>query len=196
MDPLGSNKWIAAILASVLLILLVNTYTDTIFGESHEDGDHKVAYGIEVAEAASTEAVAEVVVPTVAELLATASADKGARQFAKCRACHTVDAGGKDGTGPNLYNIVGRAVGGVEGFKYSKALTGQAGTWDYDTLDTWLAAPKKAFPGTSMSFAGMKKPAPRADLIAFLRAASDNPVALPAGAVEALVEEVVDDVTN
>ena len=195
MDPLGSNKWVAAILASVLLILLVNTYTDTKFGESH-DGEQKVAYGIEVAEATSSEDAVEVVVPTVAELLATANADKGARQFAKCKACHTIDAGGKDGTGPNLYNLVGRTIGGVEGFKYSKALTGQSGTWDFDTLDVWLAAPKKAFPGTSMSFAGMKKPAARADLIEYMRQASDSPVSLPAAAVEELAEEVVDDVTE
>lgn len=178
MDPLGSNKWLAAILASVLIILLINTYTDSIFGESHGGAEHKVAYGIEVAEAATTEVV-EVAVPTIGELMATASADKGARQFAKCKACHTVDAGGKNGTGPNLYNLLGSAIGGSEGFKYSSALTGQTGTWDYATLDAWIAAPKKAFPGTSMSFSGLKKPTARADLIAFLRNNADSPVALP-----------------
>ncbi len=178
MDPLGSNKWLAAILASVLIILLINTYTDSIFGTGEEGADNKVAYGIEVAEATTTDAV-EVAVPTIGELMATASADKGARQFAKCKACHTVDNGGKNGTGPNLYNLIGSPIGGAEGFKYSSALTGQTGTWDYATLDAWIAAPKKAFPGTSMSFAGLKKPAARADLIAFLRNNADSPAALP-----------------
>ena len=183
MDPLGLNKWVAAILASVLIILLINTYTDSIFGEAHGGGEHKVAYGIEVTEAATVEAT-EVEAPSIAVLLATASADKGAREFAKCKACHTVDAGGKNGTGPNLYNLVGSAIGSTEGFKYSAALTGQAGTWDYATLDAWIASPKKTFPGTSMSFAGLKKPASRANLIAYLRMNADSPVALPAAVVE------------
>ena len=195
MDPLGANKWLAAVLASVLLIMLINTYTDSIFGASEGTGDTKVAYGIEIAEATVVE-TAEVVVPSIGELLATANVAKGARQYAKCKACHTIDKGGKDGTGPHLYNIVGRTIGGVEGFKYSSALTGQTGTWDFETLDTWLASPKKAFPGTSMSFAGMKKPAARADLIEYMRNMADSPVPLPANAVEDLVEEVVDDVTN
>ncbi len=200
MDPLGSNKWLAAILASVLLILLINTYTDSIFGnshgEGHDGGELKVAYGIEVAEAASALEATEIEAPSIAVLLATASADKGAREFAKCKACHTADAGGKNGTGPNLYNLVGRPIGNNEGFKYSAALTGQTGSWDYTTLDAWIASPKNTFPGTSMSFAGLKKPEARADLIAFLRMSADSPVALPSDAVEELAQEIVEDVAH
>lgn len=194
MDPLGMNKWMAAILASVLLILLVNTYTDSVFGTGHGEGDHEMAYAIDVPEGATAEAVAEVAAPTIAELMVTADAGKGARQFAKCKACHTVDAGGKNGTGPNLYNLLGSAVGGVDGFRYSAALTGTGATWDYETLNAWLNSPKGTFPGTTMSFAGLKKDDQRADLIAFLRAASDAPMALPE--VAAVVEEVIEEVAE
>ncbi len=196
MDPLALNKWVAALLASVLLILLINTYTDSIFGTGQEDGDDKLAYSVEIEEAATIAVASDVAAPSLNELLAIADANKGAREFGKCKGCHTAESGGKVLSGPNLYNLVGSKIGGAEGFKYSKALTGQAGTWDYDTLDAWIAAPKKKFPGTSMGYSGMKKATSRANLIAFLRTNADSPVSLPAAAVETLVEEIVDDVTK
>lgn len=191
MDPLGVNKWAAAIIAGLLLIMIISSVSETMF---HEDDHAAVAYGIEVASAEGAVAVVEEAGPTLAELLMTADVAKGARVFAKCKSCHSVDAGGKNGTGPNLYGTLGRGIAGVDGFKYSAALAGNGGTWGYDELDAWLASPKNFAPGTSMSFAGLRKPVDRANLIAFLRANADAEFALPTvdAVVEAVVEEVAD----
>jgi len=106
--------------------------------------------------------------------LATYVADpvKGEKVAAKCKACHTFDNGGADRTGPNMWGIVGNHVGHREGFAYSAAMLGKRaefGTWDETHLFAFLAAPKDYVPGTKMQFNGVKNPAERADLIAWLK---------------------------
>ena len=116
----------------------------------------------------------------VAALLAAADPAAGAKAVRRCTACHTLDKGGKHRLGPNLWNLVGRPVGSAAGYGYSDALKAKSGeTWSYDNLDAFLTRPKDWAPGTKMSFAGIKKPGQRADLIAHLRSLSDNPAALP-----------------
>lgn len=138
--------------------------------------------GSMTAEASSAE-VAEVAV----------SADKGAKVFKKCKACHVAEAAGKNKTGPNLWNVIGRQIASAEGFKYSEALAGKSGeSWSVDVLKAFLANPKKYVPGTSMSFAGLKKEADAANLIAYLGLQSDAPqdaVALGLGAVAAAASD-------
>lgn len=119
---------------------------------------------------------------SLAERLKTASADKGSKVFRKCKACHTVDEGGKNRTGPNLYNIVGRAIAMDETFKYSAAMRAHAtakSTWSFDNLAAYLANPKAAVPGNKMAFAGVKKPKQIADLLLYLRSLSASPLDLP-----------------
>lgn len=97
---------------------------------------------------------------------------KGEKVFKKCKACHTVDEGGKNKVGPNLFGIVGKAAGGVEGFKYSKALMEAAEgglVWDEANLDAFLKKPKKFLKKTKMSFGGIKKDEQRANLIEYLK---------------------------
>ena len=186
---LESNKVFAAVLSSALLIMVISMVAESVFHEEQT----KPAFTIEVA---STDAAEEVVEegPSLAELLQTADASKGERQFAKCKSCHTVEKGGRDGTGPHLYGILGRDVAASDGFKYSGALSEHGGAWTYELLDEWLASPKKTVPGTSMAFAGIRKEEQRADLIAYLRSFSDNPPALPeVVAVEEAAEEAVED---
>ena len=105
----------------------------------------------------------------VAPLAQAGDAAAGAKVFKKCKACHYVDRE-KNKSGPHLVNIVGRAAGAVEGFKYSKAMAGSGLVWDEATLTGFLAKPKKYLKGTKMSFAGLKKESDIANVIAYLKA--------------------------
>ena len=115
----------------------------------------------------------------LAARLAAADVKAGAKAFKKCKACHTTGRGGKHRIGPNLWDVVGRAKGGAAGFRYSPALAGMGGAWDYAGLDGFLAKPKDYVPGTKMMFPGMKKAARRAAVIVYLRTLSDSPKPLP-----------------
>ena len=102
-----------------------------------------------------------------------ADAKKGKKVYNKCKACHSINKGGKNKVGPNLYGIVGRKAAQVKGFKYSKALKNSGLTWDDATLDKFLKKPKKLVKKTKMAFGGIKKDSQRADLIAYLKSNSD-----------------------
>ncbi|GFF47682.1 LOW QUALITY PROTEIN: cytochrome c [Aspergillus udagawae] len=83
--------------------------------------------------------------------------------------CHTVEAAGNNGTGPNLHGLFGRKSGSVPGFSYSDANKNAGITWNEDTLFGFLENPKKFMPGNKMAFAGLKKGNERSDLIAYLK---------------------------
>lgn len=114
--------------------------------------------------------------PDLGTLLAAADPAAGEKVFAKCTACHTINQGGANGIGPNLWAIVGAPIGKhVPGFAYSSALSGHGGDWTYENLDAWLKSPRGFADGTKMSFAGLSKAEDRANLLAYLKANGGGP---------------------
>ena len=137
----------------------------------------KMGYAIEGVEAEGEGAASG---PGLNTLLASADVAAGEKVFAKCAACHTVNQGGANGIGPNLYATVGEPIGqGKGGFAFSDALKGKGGAWTFENLDHWLTSPREFAPGTKMTFAGLGNPADRANLIAWLNTQGSN-LPLPA----------------
>jgi cytochrome c len=127
--------------------------------------------------------------PPLEALLASADLAKGEAVFAKCVACHTINAGGAQGIGPNLHGIMGAKHAHIAGFAYSDAIASIAGPWDWKAMDEWLASPRKYAPGTKMSFAGLSKPEDRANLIAWLNTQGSNLPLPPVPAADAAPAE-------
>ncbi len=147
------------------------------FGADKNERPDIMGYAIAGVEAEGDEGAKEVPIET---LLATADPAKGEATFKKCASCHTINAGGANGIGPNLNGIVGKPIGKhAAGFAYSPDLAGHGGNWDWASLNLWLEGPKKFVPGTKMSFAGLADGVERANLIAYLNTQGSN-LPLPA----------------
>ncbi len=182
MNSIEFTKIVGVLLTVALVVSLSNFIANEIIPRHHDEVRAYVVAAAEAdpAAAAAAEAASAEAATSVTALLAAADPAAGAKAVKKCTACHSLDKGGKNKIGPNLWDLVDRPIASVAGFSYSPALTGKSGeTWSYDNLDAFLAKPKDWAPGTKMSFAGIKKPEQRANLIAHLRALSDDPAALP-----------------
>lgn len=115
----------------------------------------------------------------VVALLAKASADNGKAVFSKCKACHNVESGKPKLIGPNLWGIIDRPKASAEGFEYSPALKAKGGNWSFADLAAFITKPAAYVAGTKMVFTGISNPGDVADVIAYLAAQADTPVALP-----------------
>ncbi|MDX6748828.1 cytochrome c family protein [Geminicoccaceae bacterium 1502E] len=178
-SSLEGNKIIAAILTAGIIASASGVFSRIIY---KPDALEENAYKIEVAVAEDAAGGEDAVEATpIATLLASANPDNGATVAKKCAACHTFEKGGADKVGPHLWDVVGRDIGGADGYAYSSAMAGHGGTWDYEALNHFLEKPKDYVPGTKMSFAGLRKETDRADLIAYMRTLSDSPQPLPEG---------------
>jgi len=156
----------------------------------HGERPEKMGYAIEgVEEAGAGGAAAE---QPIGAMMAVADASHGAEVFKKCGACHTVNQGGANGIGPNLYATVGEGIAqGKGGFAFSDALKAVGGNWDFEKLNAWLTSPRKFANGTKMTFAGLSNPKDRADVILYLNSQGSNlplPPVPAAGAAPAAAE--------
>ncbi|MBS0284765.1 MAG: cytochrome c family protein [Proteobacteria bacterium] len=146
-----------------------------IFHSGHVE---KFGYPVEAADEGGAGA-AEAAVP-IAALLPKADAAKGAEVFKKCAACHTINQGGANGVGPNLYATLGEGIAeGKGGFAFSDALKAVGGKWDFDKMNAWLTSPRKFAPGTKMTFAGLSNAQDRADILLYINQQGSN-LPLPA----------------
>ncbi len=159
------------------------------FQADRPEHTEKMGYFIEGAEEGEGDGAPAYDLGTV---LAAATPEAGEKLFAKCTACHSINQGGANGIGPNLWAAMGKPIAGVApGFAYSSALSGKGGTWTYENMDQWLKSPKAFADGTKMSFAGLSKPEDRANIMAYLKANGGGPefpapvAAAPVGAAPA-----------
>lgn len=174
------NKVLGAVLTGGIIAVGSIVIADILYGPNqlYENAFNiDMGEGTEVAEADEAPAGPE----PIAALLASADIAEGEKVAKKCAACHAFEEGGPNKVGPGLWNVVGRPVGAHDGFSYSDAVGGHGGEWTFEELNGFLWKPKEWIPGTSMGFAGLRKPEERADLIAYLRSLSADPVPLPDG---------------
>lgn len=177
------------ILFAGIIALGASIVTSGIF---HEERPEKMGYPIEGVELEGEAGAAEAEKP-IAFYLASADPAKGEQVFKKCAACHTVDQGGANGVGPNLWGVIGDSIAhGRGGFPFSDALKKIGGTWTFDNMSPWLHSPKTFAPGTKMTFAGLSNPQDRADVIAFLNQKSNSPLPMPAAPAESTDDAAAD----
>lgn len=166
LDTMTFTKILGGFCGAFLIFLLGKWVAEELYHTGGGHGGHsQQSYVIDTGEDDVVEE--EVVEIDVAALLATADAGKGSRVWNKCRSCHKI-ADGANGTGPHLWDVVGRTVGSVDGYGYSGALSEVAEVWTREELYAFLENPRGYAPGTSMGFAGLDKPEDRANLIAYL----------------------------
>ena len=179
MDSFEINKIIAAVLMVALLVIGIGKLTDIIF---YVEKPEKPGYAVKLDEATTTSVSTNTSTEEkidINALMALGDVASGEKVFKKCAACHSIVKGGKNNIGPALYNVVGRKVGSISDYKYSKALAAYDKDWTFEELNGFLIKPAKWIKGTKMAFAGLRKEKDRASVIKYLNQNSDNPLPLP-----------------
>lgn len=177
MSSFELNKIAAAVLLAGIIIMVAGMLGNA-FVAPHYPAEPAIA--VVVPEEGTGAPVAEPpALEPVEPLLAAASPEAGEAVYRRCAACHTVEAGGPNRVGPNLWEVVGADKAAHPGFAYSNALSEMEGTWTYEALNAFLHSPRGYVPGTNMAFAGIRSVSDRADLIAYLRLLSEDPEPLP-----------------
>jgi len=179
MDSFELNKIIAAVLMVVLLVIGIGKIADGIF---HVKKPENIGYKVEITEQSAnniSENVEEGEKVNIAAIMASGDVDTGKKVFKKCAACHSIAKDGGNKIGPALYNVIGRAVGGISDYKYSKTLASYGKEWTFEELNGFLQKPAAYLKGTKMAYAGLRKEKDRASVILYLNQNNDNPKPLP-----------------
>ena len=179
MDSFEINKIVAAVLMVALLVIGIGKLSNVIF---HVEKPKTPGYAVEVEQATTVSSSTEKVVEEkidIAALMAMGDLTTGEKVFKKCAACHSINKGGKNNIGPALYNVVGRQIGSISDYKYSKALSAYGKEWTFEELNGYLIKPAKWIKGTKMAFAGLRRETDRASVILYLNQNSDSPLPLP-----------------
>ena len=180
MDSFELNKIMGAVLGTLMFVMGVGFLAEAIYHPIEDRGPGYALPEPEIAAASGAEEAAPEV--SLGVLLASASAERGAAAVRKCQSCHNFGESEPNKQGPNLYHIVGSSEAHRDDFAYSDALLAHksAGdTWTYENLNTFLTNPKAYAPGTKMTFAGVRSPEERADILAYLQTLSPEPIPFP-----------------
>lgn len=173
MDSFELTKIAAGVLTALLVIFGTKTIIE-LNTSGHGHGESHSGYVLPVEDAGSggakaTAAAAPAFDPAaIATAAATADAAAGEAVFKKCAACHTIDNGGANKTGPNLFGIVGRPKASHAGFNYSDDMKAKGGNWTLEDIAHFLHKPKEFIAKTKMSFGGIPDTGDLANLLAYL----------------------------
>ena len=175
MNSFEINKVLAAIIVTVLIVVVINKVSDLVFDVNDEN---VVAYKVEAPEGSITQIKSESTVD-LSSLFANGDITHGEKVFKKCAACHSINKNGGNKIGPKLWNVMFRPAGSVTDYKYSKALSEYKKEWTWEEMNGFLIKPSKWIKGNKMGFAGLKSEKDRASVILYLNQNSDSPKELP-----------------
>ena len=181
MKDLEANKIFAAILVAGIIAMFAGFIAEVATHPHELEEDAIAIEGTDIV--AGGGAPKEALPEPILAMIATADVERGQKVSKACAACHSFTKGGANGVGPNLWNVVGIPKQAKDGYSYSGVLNVQGeDNWTYASLNKFIAKPKKYAPGTKMNYLGLKKPADRANVVAWLRTLSDSPKPLPTDA--------------
>jgi cytochrome c len=174
------NKIIAAIILTIVIILSINKLADVVYNvKVREDATYKVAKVTETKEISKDNNKKAKSANDIKVFLDLGNTDHGKTVAKKCIGCHSVSKGGGNKIGPALWGVIGRKVGSVSEYKYSKAMSGFDKNWDFEAMNNFLIKPKDYVKGNKMAFAGISKEKDRASLILYLNEQNGSPLPLP-----------------
>ncbi len=166
MSSFEINKIVGAIFSVTLLIIIINNISNILYNNKGKAALTEVS-AIKTNKHAE-ETIEKEIINNINEIIINANDKSGEKIIKKCIACHSFEENGKNKLGPKLFNVFERKIASVEGFKYSTALKEINNIWNIESLNNFIANPKKWAPGTKMSFIGIKDIKDRANLIKYL----------------------------